>query len=255
MMRKIMTHLGVLLTLCGVSAKSSVAAPAIQVKPHGFHTQGITQTSTNWSGYVMKGNDIRDVKASWTVPAAVSSSYPGITYSSTWVGEDGWNSNSVEQLGTEQDYDNVNHRAYYYSWLEIYPYPGMYITYPNDGFLEPGNVITAEVSYIGSNYFRLYMLNQTQGWYFVYYVRFPGAKRTSAEFITEAPWMGGVLPLADFVVNTFSHCSAAVGGGASVSLSHLPVFPVEMIGNTDIKASPGGIFSGDGFQDVWMNNN
>ena len=43
-----------------------------------------------------------DVKGSWTQPTATCTNKTA--YSSFWVGLDGYNSNSVEQIGTDSDY-------------------------------------------------------------------------------------------------------------------------------------------------------
>jgi hypothetical protein len=43
----------------------------------------------------------------------------GFYYSSAWVGIDGYSDNTVEQIGTEQDW--IWGRAIYYSWFEMYP--------------------------------------------------------------------------------------------------------------------------------------
>ena len=44
----------------------------------------------------------------------------GPTYSSVWVGIDGYSSNTVEQIGTEQDV-SANGKTSYYAWYEMYP--------------------------------------------------------------------------------------------------------------------------------------
>src|SRR5438874_2260156 len=65
-------------------------------------------TSTNWSGYAVQTNlqspqrdAVTDVKGQWQVPQV--SCGAGNTYSSVWVGIDGYSDGTVEQTGTEQD--------------------------------------------------------------------------------------------------------------------------------------------------------
>ena len=64
----------------------------------------------NWSGYSIDAanHTVTDVKGSWVVPT-VTVSGNGTSYASTWVGIDGDNSNTVEQIGT--DSDQVNGKA------------------------------------------------------------------------------------------------------------------------------------------------
>src|SRR5262249_43134748 len=94
--------------------------------------------STNWSGYaVVAGHGaINAGCGSWTVPVA-----QGQGYSATWVGIDGYNSRSVQQIGTESDM--VNGKASYYAWYEMYPNPTVPITTP----IQPGDAISASVTY------------------------------------------------------------------------------------------------------------
>ena len=74
-------------------------------------------TSTNWSGYAATTGTYTSVSASWTEPTGTCSG--SAKYSSFWVGLDGYNSNSVEQTGSEVDCSGS--RAVYYAWYEMYP--------------------------------------------------------------------------------------------------------------------------------------
>ena len=104
--------------------------------------------SLNWSGYASYNSTFADVKGSWTQPTAKCSSKT--TYSSFWVGLDGYNSNSVEQLGTDADCSHG--KPVYYAWWEIYPNPSDQIS----GFtVTPGTTYSAEVEYNGSGSFTL----------------------------------------------------------------------------------------------------
>ena len=79
----------------------------------------------------------------------------GTTYSAEWVGIDGYNSNTVEQIGTELDITNGT--PSYYAWYEMYPSDSYNITsdttktgaiVPNSSFtVKPGNTISASVVY------------------------------------------------------------------------------------------------------------
>src|SRR5579863_6886039 len=83
-----------------VTAEHSTPAPTV-VKSSAV-VAPISSTDVNWAGYAIPAatNAVRSVAASWNVPA-VNPKSSG--YSATWVGIDGYSSNTVEQIGTEQD--------------------------------------------------------------------------------------------------------------------------------------------------------
>ena len=69
-------------------------------------------------------------------------------YSSTWIGLDGDSSNTVEQIGTEQDY--INGKAVYYAWYEMYPKQPVKL----DLVIEPCDTITADVHFTGTDTYK-----------------------------------------------------------------------------------------------------
>jgi hypothetical protein len=149
-----------------------------------------TVSSSNWSGFAVKGSGFTTAEGSWIVPAAKCNS--GTQYASFWVGIDGYSSNTVEQTGTDSDCDGGSPR--YYAWYEFYP--------KNPGNIamsvKPGDHMSAKVVYSGSE-FTVTIENATTGASFSKSSTVPGAKRSSAEWIAEAPSSGSaVLPLADF---------------------------------------------------------
>src|SRR5438067_231953 len=93
---RVITLLLVLSTFLPFAASSAaplLSAPRIPVK---------NGTSTNWSGYAIETNlstpqskVATDVRGQWVVPSVTCGT--GNTYSSIWVGIDGYSSNSVEQ--------------------------------------------------------------------------------------------------------------------------------------------------------------
>jgi hypothetical protein len=179
----------------GSSENAVVIAPH-QIAPMKFHrvrSDG-TVESTNWSGYAVTGSSFTVAKGSWTVPAVNCSQTPN-TYAAFWVGIDGYNSSSVEQTGTLAECNGTS--AIYYAWYEFYPNPSYEIgSVP----VSPGNVISASVTYSGSE-FTTKITNVTTGKSYSKTARVRGAERSSAEWIAEAPCCtnsGGILPLADF---------------------------------------------------------
>jgi hypothetical protein len=173
---------------------TAVIIPRIHgpIRDHVKHDDS-TGTSSNWSGFAVTGTDFTIAKGSWHVPEVDCTKTPN-TYSSFWVGFDGdlSNSDTVEQNGTDSDCSGTT--PVYYAWYEFYPAGSVLI---EDVPVSPGNIMYAEVSYNGSE-FTLYIKNETTGKSHSHTKAVSGAKRNSAEWIAEAPYNGGILPLADF---------------------------------------------------------
>jgi hypothetical protein len=179
--------------------------------------------STNWSGYAVSTSAaaVTQVAGSWIVPT-VSNTVSG--YSSAWVGIDGYNSSSVEQIGTDSDY--VNGVAQYYAWYEFYPHPSVTITSMT---VNPGDTISASVTFNGSQ-FTVSITDGSQS--FSTAATVSQAQRSSAEWIQEAPSSGGVLPLANFGTIYFSGANATVSGTtgpADNSWSGSTLYQINMI--------------------------
>jgi len=199
-----MKKLTLLLVLVLVSSAyaAPMSAPRIHLKDG---------TSTNWAGYAVETSlakpqsAVTDVKGSWTVPAADCSVTP-TAYSSFWIGIDGYSSNTVEQIGTDSDCSSG--KPQYYAWYEMYP------KFPSNlrMTVKPGDVMTAEVKYNANGKFLLTITDTTTGASFSTTQNGKSAKRSSAEWIAEAPSSGGVLPLADFGTAQFQGASATLNG-------------------------------------------
>src|SRR5579862_8520960 len=171
-------------------------------------------SSTNWAGYAAltninhpANNTVTAVVGTWTVPTDVCTQKG---YAAFWVGIDGYNSPTVEQIGTE--HDCMNGKQTNYAWFEMYPRASFTI---NNFPLNPGDQITGTVEYQGNNVFQLTLRNDTQRIYTVIPSRYTvmvGAKRQSAEWIIEAPFLNNILPLADFRTGYMSQCAATING-------------------------------------------
>ena len=74
--------------------------------------------------------------------------------------------------------------------------------------------IRGEVKYVGNDKFELTLTNLTTGQSFHTTQAAPGAARSTAEWIVEAPYNGGVLPLANFGTVTFKNARATINGQA-----------------------------------------
>jgi len=165
-----------------------------------------TGTSTNWSGYGVIGaaGTFTDVAGTWIVPAVTgpTKSKKG-QYSSFWVGIDGDNSNTVEQIGTDSDW--LNGQPVYYAWYEFYPAASKNIDTVS---VHPGDSITASVHWNSGSSYTLTITNTTTNESFTQTGSVSNAQRSSAEWIAEAPSGGSVLPLADFGTVDFTNCTA-----------------------------------------------
>jgi len=222
-----------------------------QAPPHIRNRNG---TSGNWAGYAIASNlqaplsgVVSDVTGTRKVPS-VGTSDSDNTYSSVWVGIDGYSDNTVEQTGTEQDMTPDG--PVYYAWFEMYPKFGYRIVnFP----VEPGDTISAEVRYAGNNRFTLSIVNVTKDVRFSTTQRHK-AQRQSAEWIVEAPYSGGTLPLADFGTVTLSGCSATLGGSTgAISNSGWQYDAITMATHDGtVKAKPSGLSGGGaGFSVSW----
>lgn len=200
-------------------------------------------SSTNWSGYAADSGTYTSVSASWVQPAGTCTS--ATRYSSFWVGLDGYNSDSVEQDGT--DTDCVNGRPQYYGWYETYPNP----SYSFGKTVKAGDTITASVVYEGSNKFQLNLADTTQGWSVSTTQTVSGAARSSAEVIIEAPCCtnsGGILPLADF--GTVHLSNSVVDGSPIGDLSPVQIYMTDSRGKTRDTVS--SLTSEKNFSATWV---
>jgi len=95
-------------------------------------------------------------------------------------------------------------------------YPGG--SYGISGFpLHPGDVISASVVYTGSNTFVMTLMNDTQKVSYTVptqYTKSSVALRESAEWIVEAPYLNGILPLSNFATAYMWGCVAIINGVA-----------------------------------------
>ncbi len=171
-----------------------------------YHKPKITDgtasgNSINWAGYALDAptGSVTDVSGSWIVPEVKCSKKN--TYSAFWVGIDGDNSPTVEQIGTSSDCNGGSAR--YYAWYEFYPaYPVNIKEVP----VSPGDVVSGRVIYSStSDQFTVSIENKNTGVGFKTTGKVSNAQRNSAEWIAEAPWRGTVLPLANFGISSFGY--------------------------------------------------
>lgn len=221
--------------LVGTAALSavSVAAPALQLHPNhlaakpphggGGGSAWPGWASSNWSGYAESAGatPFTSATAVWTVPSAGATSRP--SYSAAWVGIDGFTNSSLIQTGTEQDYYSGS--AHYAAWwtTSAQGFAEQAITSGctgtgTCGLVRAGDHMTASISGRIGGSWTMQIADATQAWAFtegpIAYTG-PGA---SAEWIMEAPTVGGrVAPIAHY--STFAFDSGTANGTSPGLLS------------------------------------
>jgi len=164
-------------------------------------------SASNWSGYAEAGT-YSGLSGTSTVPTVAASASP--TYSSTWVGIDGFTNSKLIQVGTEQDYYGGS--AHYDAWWEILPAPESVLA-PSSYPVSPGNRMKAAIYENAAtttvlsgttptveHLWDIVISDVTKGWT-VTTVQAYNGPTTSAEWIHEAPIVNGaVSTLAHYAV-------------------------------------------------------
>ncbi|OMF89379.1 G1 family glutamic endopeptidase [Paenibacillus sp. FSL R7-0273] len=162
--------------------------PCLSDKTHTGRSRitGFGWTSSNWSGYAIKGKKgaFRRISAEWTVPYVKPTAKP--TYSSAWIGIDGFRNGSLIQTGT--GHESVNGRVHYYAWWEILPEAETVIPLP----VSPGDLMRASIVKLSPGRWCIRLCNLSKRWTFRTIQRYNGPQ-TSAEWIMEAPQVGGTV--------------------------------------------------------------
>lgn len=183
------------LLVAGLAGPASAATASPASVPHFDHARHSDQI---WGGYADTGATFTSVSGTWTVPTLSCTSTPN-SYVSPWIGLDGWSSDTVEQIGFDQDC--VNGVAGYYPWVEMYPADSIYFTET----VKAGDTITASVSVSGTT-FTLTEKDTTRGWSKTYHET-GSDSLSSAEAIVE-DLGNGIQPVAPFDSITFTSLTA-----------------------------------------------
>ncbi len=184
--------------------------------------------SANWSGYAVTRGPYTAATATWTVPTVESTA--GSTYSSTWVGIDGFTNSKLIQVGTSQN--SVDGVARYAAWWEVLPANAVTIS---DLPVRAGDHILAKLARRSAGVWTISLDNLTTGMAFVLTTAYDGPG-SSAEWIQEAPTVGSkTAALASYGTTTFratangrspgflaSDGGVMVQAGLRVSLPTLP---------------------------------
>ena len=200
-----------------------------------------------------------NVKGSWKVPSLSCSK--STSYAAFWDGIDRLSDGTVEQTGVLAEC--YQGKVYYYTWYEFYPSLPVYDTgqVPE----KAGDVVYAEVSY-ASGTFIATITDQTTAATFTTSQTDSNAQRSSAEWITEAPSSGEVLPLAYFGTGYFgsdytniASTSYATVNGVTSALGSFgsSVYELVMVTmNLTVKAQPSVLTrDGSSFSVTWKHSN
>jgi hypothetical protein len=203
-----------------------------------------------WSGYAATAAaPYTSASATWQVPSVTygGATSQGYEYASAWVGIGGYFDSTLIQLGTMQGVSTSN-AASYYVWYELYPAGSVYISHT----VKPGDIITASLDCTAAcspssvQTWQLTMTNQTAGWTWMQSVQYQSSM-VSAEWILEAPYEGGTLPLPDYAQATFDPVLAN-GADPNVTLSANGIQMADPWGET---SNPSDTAAGNVFSTCW----
>jgi hypothetical protein len=242
----------VLLTLVAVSLSAGQGPETGGARAHAplvhapFGARATTETSTNWSGYAVVGQNqgspvnFTSVTGTWKQPKADCSTSDSDSAAAFWVGLGGYDEESdyLEQIGTDSDCERGVAR--YYAWYELIPAPPVMLSIK----IRPGDVITTSVNVLGSTV-TFQLKNRTRHTVFTKRVVPDGIDLTSAEWVAEAPSSCRrsacePVPLANFGTHDFARI-ATIGNdhpGTLVDPAWTTV-PIQLV-----PSSRGGFFPG-----------
>ena len=209
--------------------------------------------SFNWSGYAdsSTAGAFTAVSGTWRQPATVCSPEQRLT--AYWVGLDGFDNATVEQLGTlAYCFEGL---PYYFSWWEMFP--GNSVTVGST--VRPGDLISASVQRSGTNYTLTLTDATTQGNSFSTVQSCTTCENDSAEWIAERPAFDttGITPLTFFrswnVTRGSQTSNGATGSiGSGPNASQLVI--VDSTATYPLDSVSGLLRGGSAFTARWLNS-
>jgi len=211
-------------------------------------------SSFNWSGYAdtaTKHQTFTKVSGAWTTPSVTCNAEDQIT--SDWVGLDGFNSNTVEQLGTISWC--FQGAPTYFTWYEMFPKGTVEVGMA----LKPGDKISASVTRTNTSY-ALKLTDATTAGNNISVTKtcaLATCVDTSAEWISERPSFSiGIVPQAHY--NAFKITAGSVtANGHTTTIGAGPgVNSVTMIDATDAYNlnTVSALTGGNAFSTTWKNS-
>ena len=211
-------------------------------------------TAYNWSGYADTSGThqaFTKVSGSWTTPSVTCSAEDQIT--SNWVGLDGFNSNTVEQLGTLSWC--FQGKPVYFTWYEMYPAG----TTEVGTTVQPGDKIAASVTRTGTSY-ALKLTDSTHTGNNISVTKtcaLATCLDTSAEWISERPSFSiGIVPQADYNAFKITNGAQTSSGKAGTIGSGTGVNSITMIDATSSYNlnTVSTLTGGNSFSTTWKNS-
>ena len=211
-------------------------------------------SSFNWSGYAdtaTKHQTFTKVSGAWTTPSVTCNAEDQIT--SDWVGLDGFNSNTVEQLGTISWC--FQGAPTYFTWYEMFPKGTVEV----GTALKPGDKISASVTRTGTSY-ALKLTDATTAGNNISVTKtcaLATCLDTSAEWISERPSFSiGVVPQAHDNAYKITSGSVTANGHTTTIGAGPGVNSVTMIDATQAYNlnTVSALTGGNAFSTTWKNS-
>jgi hypothetical protein len=242
-------------TVSGMTYQPGAHVPA--TRPPRFTPVSTTLKSGNWSGYadIACGTcALRYVAASFTMPSVNCAKSPDGSAVSHFVGLDGMNDSTVEQVGVVAQCSGGT--ASYLAFYEMFPNAPVAFS-----GISPGDALFANVFWnAATNRWQLGLTDLTTGGNIATVQACPsGASchNSSAEVITEAPSTstGSVLPLTDFGQVNYEGIQVTSRNGTHGFMATNSLwnnFALDMVNSSGASlATPGPAYAGQAFQDTW----
>jgi hypothetical protein len=222
-----------------------------------------TGFAKNWAGYAVtrKGVKFKRITATFFVPFLDCAASPGGTlgtFSSAWVGLDGFSTKTVEQDGISADCAPNTSTPEYAAWYETFPNPERQTKI----VIHPGDSITASVTFNSTtSKYRMALTDNTNHHSFAVSQKCATSvcKRTSAEFISEAPTVNGAqASLADYQAESYASISitSSTGKKGGIISKHWTPTRILQVGSSSnhVIAVPTALH-GPSFDNYWLGEN
>ena len=195
------------------SPPAPTVAPSASAAPLRFTGHGSSDTSLNWAGYCAVDRHFTSITATWVQPKLIVGGARRRCVA-VWVGLDGYNGSTVEQAGTEgESKGGAEPWVDCGAWWEMYPAPNHDIATARvlvgsqDMRVGAGETVTASVTRLSGDRFRLVLTNDTEGERFAITKTSRVASATTAEIIVEMPDVASSWGLAFFRPVRFTRCA------------------------------------------------
>jgi hypothetical protein len=228
---------------------SSAARHGVLIARSPLRPAGGTVKSANWSGYVVRGHSIKGVATTFTVPTASSPN----GFAAEWDGIGGYGTQDLIQAGVAEARPHGS--THYFAWYEMLPAASKQITNcagNSSCHVSPGDEIEVTINNTASDKWSFQISDPDESWTWSKNVTYKKSRRLSAEWILEAPTVGGSqTALPGLTVVGFGPASTFTVSGSTKTISQgHPVRVLLIKRNNKIEATPSKIAAdGQSFND------